>query len=111
MKSSFEQNGGTYRQVGDFKIPNLTLSPEEANIKLVNVIDSSKTVAVNLGNTEIAIETIINQVAGNSLSDENVLDQTETCTMNEFNLEGFDSSFNYTTPAYSVTSIRLKTIR
>ena len=34
MKSSFEQNGGTYRQVGDFKIPNLTLAPEEANIKL-----------------------------------------------------------------------------
>lgn len=34
MKSSFEQNGGTYRQVGDFKIPNLTLSPEEANIRL-----------------------------------------------------------------------------
>lgn len=33
MKSLFEQNGGTYRQVGDFKIPNLTLSPEEANIK------------------------------------------------------------------------------
>ena len=34
MKSSFEQGGGTYRQVGDFKIPNLTLSPEEANITL-----------------------------------------------------------------------------
>ena len=34
MKSSFEQNGGTYRQVGDFKIPNLTLPPEETTIKL-----------------------------------------------------------------------------
>ena len=34
MKSSFEQNGGTYRQVGDFVIPNLTLPPEEATIKL-----------------------------------------------------------------------------
>ena len=34
MKSSFEQNGGTYRQVGDFKIPNLTLPPEEAKIRL-----------------------------------------------------------------------------
>ncbi len=34
MESSFEQNGGTYRQVGDFKIPNLTLPPEEAAIKL-----------------------------------------------------------------------------
>ena len=34
MKSSFEQNGGTYRQVGNFNIPNLTLSPEESNITL-----------------------------------------------------------------------------
>ena len=34
QKSSFEQNGGTYRRVGDFKIPNLTLPPEEANIRL-----------------------------------------------------------------------------
>ncbi len=34
MKPSFEQNGGTYRRVGDFRIPNLTLSPEEATIKL-----------------------------------------------------------------------------
>ena len=34
MKSSFEQNGGTYRQVGDYKIPNLILPPEEANITL-----------------------------------------------------------------------------
>ena len=30
MKSSFEQNGGTYRIVGDYKIPNITL-PAEAN--------------------------------------------------------------------------------
>lgn len=34
MKSSFEQNGGTYRQVGDYNIPNLTLPHEETNIKL-----------------------------------------------------------------------------
>ena len=29
-KSSFEQNGGTYRTVGDYKMPNITL-PAEAN--------------------------------------------------------------------------------
>ena len=29
-KSSFEQNGGTYRIVGDYKIPNITL-PTEAS--------------------------------------------------------------------------------
>ncbi len=30
MKSSFEQNGGTYRMVGDYKIPNIKL-PAEAS--------------------------------------------------------------------------------
>lgn len=34
MKSSFEQNGGTYRQVGDYNIPNLALPPEETKIRL-----------------------------------------------------------------------------
>ena len=29
-KSSFEQNGGTYRMVGDYRIPNITL-PAKAN--------------------------------------------------------------------------------
>ena len=33
-KSSFERNGGSYRQVNDYMIPNLTLPPEEANITL-----------------------------------------------------------------------------
>ena len=78
-------------------------------IKFVNVTDSSKTVAVNLDNAQIASEAVINQVAGNSLTDENILDAEETCIMNEFTLDGFESSFNYTMPAYSVTSIRLKT--
>ena len=30
MKSSFEQNGGTYRTVGDYRIPNIAL-PAEAS--------------------------------------------------------------------------------
>ena len=34
MKSAFKLSGGTYRQVGDFYIPNLTLPPKEANITL-----------------------------------------------------------------------------
>ncbi len=34
MKSLFEEKGGTYRQVGDYLIPNLTTSPEERNITL-----------------------------------------------------------------------------
>lgn len=34
MKSSYEQNGGTYRQVNDYMIPNLRLPPEESAIRL-----------------------------------------------------------------------------
>lgn len=34
MKSSFEQNSGTYRLVRDFNIPNLSLPPEEIKIRL-----------------------------------------------------------------------------
>ena len=35
MNTTMKNNTNiTYRQVGDFKIPNLTLSPEETNIKL-----------------------------------------------------------------------------
>ena len=30
-KSSFEQNGGTYRTVGDYSIPNITLPAEASN--------------------------------------------------------------------------------
>lgn len=34
INSLFEQNGDTYRYVGDFKIPNLVLPPEEASVTL-----------------------------------------------------------------------------
>ena len=34
MKSLFEEMGGTYRQVGDYLIPNLTLPAEEREIRL-----------------------------------------------------------------------------
>ncbi len=34
MKSSFELNDGTYRQVGDYRIPNITLPAKESRIRL-----------------------------------------------------------------------------
>ena len=33
-QSNFEKNGGTYTQVGDYLIPDLTLPPEEQNIHI-----------------------------------------------------------------------------
>ena len=34
QKSLFEQNGDTHRVVGDYKIPNIILPPEEASVRL-----------------------------------------------------------------------------
>ena len=33
-QSNFEKNGGTYTQIGDYLIPDLTLPPEELNIHI-----------------------------------------------------------------------------
>ena len=80
-------------------------------IKLVNVTEKASTVAVKIDNASIADEGIINQVAGDSLANDNIFgaDENTHITMKEFTLNGFSNEFNYTMPAYSVTSIRLKT--
>ena len=33
-QSNFEKNGGTYTQIGDYLIPDLTLPPEEQNVHI-----------------------------------------------------------------------------
>ncbi len=78
-------------------------------IKLVNVTEKATPVAVNIANANIDGTAVINQVAGDSLKNDNILGATEDCIMEEFTLDGFGNKFNYTMPAYSVTSIRLKT--
>lgn len=78
-------------------------------IKLVNVTEKASPVAVNISKANISGTAVINQVAGDSLQNDNILGAVEDCTMKEFTLDGFSNQFNYTMPAYSVTSIRLKT--
>ncbi|MBQ4644805.1 MAG: carbohydrate binding domain-containing protein [Clostridia bacterium] len=78
-------------------------------IKLVNVTEKASPVAVNIANANVDGTAIINQVAGDSLKNDNILGAVEDCIMKEFTLDGFSNQFNYTMPAYSVTSIRLKT--
>ncbi len=80
-------------------------------IKLVNVTEKASAVAVKIDNAFVLDEAIINQVAGDSLANDNIFgaDPNTHITMDEFTLKGFSSEFNYTMPAYSVTSIRLKT--
>ena len=78
-------------------------------IKLVNVTEKASPVAVKIDNANIKSTAVINQVAGDSLRNDNILGAEEDCVMKEFTLDGFSNQFNYTMPAYSVTSIRLKT--
>lgn len=80
-------------------------------IKLVNVTEKASTVAVKIDNAFVLDEAVVNQVAGDSLANDNIFgaDPNSHITMKEFTLNGFSSEFNYTMPAYSVTSIRLKT--
>lgn len=78
-------------------------------IKLVNVTEKATPVAVNIANANVKSTAVINQVAGDSLKNDNILGAQEACVMKEFTLDGFSNQFNYTMPAYSVTSIRLKT--
>ncbi len=77
-------------------------------IKLVNVTDSDRTFAINVDCADIGSTATVNQVAGDSLGNDNILGAKEDCIMTEFTVDGVSESFNYTVPQYSVTCIRLK---
>ena len=77
-------------------------------IKLVNVTDSERTFAVDISGAEsIADNATVYQVSGESLDDENILGDKDTCTMEKFNVSGIKKSFNYTVSQYSATVIRI----
>lgn len=77
-------------------------------VKIVNVTDSSKTLAVNVENANIASSAKVSQIAGDSLANDNILGQPEDCKIEDFSVSGVGNKFNYTVPAYSVTVIRLE---
>ncbi|MCH5314880.1 MAG: carbohydrate binding domain-containing protein [Eubacterium sp.] len=76
-------------------------------VKLVNVTDSERTFAVDITAGSIADTAKVYQVAGNNISDENVLGEEDACTMEELTVSGISNSFNYTVPKYSATVIRI----
>ncbi len=76
-------------------------------IKLVNVTGQNKTVAVDVNGYDVAGNATVYQVKGESLADDNILGEKEDCIMECFELNGYDSKFNYTVPKYSVTVLRL----
>lgn len=79
-------------------------------IKLVNVTDTNKTFALDvLCGKEIDSTATVYQVAGDSLGNDNILGAQEDCIMEEFTVQNVGGKFNYTSPQYSVTVIRLHT--
>lgn len=77
-------------------------------VKIVNVTNRNKTLAVNVKNADIAESATVYQVAGDSLANDNILGAEEDCKMEAFELSGFSNEFNFAAPKYSVTVIRLK---
>ncbi|MCD8119296.1 MAG: hypothetical protein LUE29_07450 [Lachnospiraceae bacterium] len=79
-------------------------------IKLVNVTGYTKTFAIDLGEAVLASDTaVVQTVAGDSLSNDNVLEAEEDCTLVETEITGISNQFNYTVSQYSVTVIRIPT--
>lgn len=78
-------------------------------VKIVNVTNRNKTLAVNVKNADIAECATVYQVAGDSLANDNILGAEEDFKMEAFELSGFSNEFNFAAPKYSVTVIRLKT--
>ena len=77
-------------------------------IKIVNVTETSRVFAIDLNGASVKNTAVINQVAGDSLANDNILGAKEDCIMEEFTVSGFSDKFNYTVPQYSVTCIRLE---
>lgn len=76
-------------------------------IKLVNVTDSARTVAIDISNAAVGSTATVYQVAGDDLGNDNILGAKEACIMEKFTVEGIDEQFNYTVPMYSATVIRV----
>ena len=76
-------------------------------VKLVNVTDSARTVAIDIAGADVKGTARVYQVAGDSLDNDNILGAKEDCIMEEFTVEGVGEKFNYTVPMYSATVIRI----
>ncbi len=76
-------------------------------VKLVNVTDSERTVAIDIKNATAGSTATVYQVAGDDLGNDNILGAEEDCKMVEFTVDGIDEQFNYTVPMYSATVIRI----
>ena len=79
-------------------------------IKMVNVTGYAKTFAIDIAGAEkIGAAAKLDLVAGNSLTDDNILAQPEVVTLKTSEVTGIKNQFNYTVPKYSVSVLRIIT--
>ena len=79
-------------------------------IKMVNVTGYPKTFAIDIAGAETIGDTAdLHLVAGNSLTDDNILGKEEVVTLKSSTVTGIKNQFNYTVPKYSVSVLRVKT--
>lgn len=77
-------------------------------IKLVNVTGQARTFAIDIaGAGALADTAAVEQAAGDSLTDDNILGREEAVTLKISELSGITEQFNYTVPEYSVTVLRI----
>lgn len=76
-------------------------------IKLVNVTDSQRSVAISIDNADVTSTAKVYRVSGESLNDDNILGQPEACKIEELTVDGISGRFNYTLAKYSATVIRI----
>lgn len=106
LQFDYETLGGT--NANAYQVVSRDKETGDIIIKLVNVTDKDRVFAVNIANLgQVSTTATVNQVAGDSLDNDNILGAQEDCIMEEFTIEGISDSFNYTAPMYSVTAIRI----
>jgi len=77
-------------------------------IKLVNRMDTAKTFAINLQNSEtFSSAADVETVAADSIAADNILGKPEAVTLKTSTVNGISDKFNYTVSPYSVTVIRV----
>ncbi len=102
----------------DYDVPETTLSDVysvvsadetgDTIIKLVNVCDKVKTVAIDVKNADkIKPQAELYKVVGTSPDNDNILGEKEVVSLNKTELDGVSPQFNYALEPYSITVIRL----
>jgi len=77
-------------------------------IKMVNVTGQDHETTINIANAGTLSETAtVYQVAGQALTDDNILAQPEAVSLETFEISDVSEHFTYTLPKYSVTVIRI----